>query len=180
MNTQNNLEAFLFIKGESQLKKDIESVLNISGTELSELIQKLKEKYTGSGLTVIETETECALVTSEDVSSFIEEIEKGERGGELSKASLETLAIILYKNGATRSEIDYIRGVNSSFILRNLYLRGLITKSDGEKKSRGARYVPTAELVRFLGITDLTELPGYQDIVSSINQAVDETENDGK
>ncbi len=107
-------------------------------------------------------------------------MEKSERGGELSKASLETLAIIVYKNGVTRSEIDYIRGVNSSFILRNLYLRGLISKSEGEKKGRGAKYIPTVDLIRFLGITELTELPGYTDIVSTITGTLEEEETDGK
>ncbi len=180
MNMHNKLEAYLFIKGEAQLKKDVESVLHVTSEELQELLGTLKEKYTNSGLALVETEIECALVTSESVSEFIEEIEKGERGGELSKASLETLAIILYKNGATRSEIDYIRGVNSSFILRNLYLRGLVTKSEQDKKSRGATYVPTTDLVRFLGITDIQELPGYQDILKTISGAIEEGDNDGK
>jgi segregation and condensation protein B len=180
MNMHNKLEAYLFIKGESQAKKDLEGALGVTTDELKELLGVLKEKYSGSGLAIIETETECALVTSDNVSEFIEEIEKGERGGELSKASLETLAIILYKNGATRSEIDYIRGVNSSFILRNLYLRGLVTKSEQDKKSRGATYVPTTDLVRFLGITEVGELPGYESILSKINETIDESETDGK
>ncbi len=176
MNKIDQLEAFLFIKGEPQLKKDIALAIDAGADELSELLHTLKEKYRSGGITVIETDTECGLATSGTVAPFIEAIEKDERGGELSKASLETLAIILYKNGATRNEIDYIRGVNSSFILRNLYLRGLITKSD-EKKTRGVTYTSTVDLMRFLGIASPNELPGYDNVATLISESVEEKEN---
>ena len=59
---------------------------------------------------------------------ILKSIVNSEFDSELSKASLETLSIIIYKNTASRAEIDYIRGVNSSFILRNLLVRGLIER----------------------------------------------------
>jgi segregation and condensation protein B len=179
MNKIDQLEAFLFIKGEPQLKKDICSIIDVSFDELTEYFEQLKQKYTQGGICIIETETEYGFATSAIVAPFIEKVEKDERGGELSKASLETLAIILYKQGATRNEIDYIRGVNSSFILRNLYLRGLITKSD-EKKTRGVKYTGTVDLLRFLGVTSASELPGYTQIETLLSDSVDEKENNSE
>lgn len=175
MNKHNELEAFLFIKGEPQLKKDVASALGVTLQEVNTLLSDLRERFEGHGVTLVESETECGLATSDTVAPFIEKIEKDERGGELSKASLETLAIILYKNGATRSEIDYIRGVNSSFILRNLYLRGLITKND-EKKGRGVTYTSTVDLLRFLGITSVSELPGYENVATLVTETLAEEE----
>jgi segregation and condensation protein B len=163
MNKIKELEAFLFIKGEPQLKKDILSVLDINEDILLNMIKELSLKYENSGISLLETDNELSFGTSKDVSSFIEKMEREERGGELSKASLETLTIILYKNGASRTEIDYIRGVNSSFILRNLYLRGLITKK--ECSSRSPTYIPTVDLLGFLGISNITDLP-EQDILN--------------
>lgn len=174
MNKTKELEAYLFIKGEPQLKKDVEKVLDCTAQELEMYIADLKAQYTDRGITVVESESEITLATTPDVSVFIDKVEKEERGGELSKASLETLSIILYKEGVTRSEIDYIRGVNSSFILRNLYLRGLIAKKDGQ--SRSPMYIPTVSLLSFLGITHTHELPEYNTFREKLIESVENTQ----
>lgn len=176
MNKTQELEAYLFIKGEPQLKKDIEKILDCTDQELDTYINELKNQYQNKGVTVVESATEIALATAPEVSLFVEKIEKEERGGELSKASLETLSIVLYKNGVTRSEIDYIRGVNSSFILRNLYLRGLIAKKDGN--SRSPVYVPTVSLLSFLGITQSNELPEYDTFSQKLTESVENTQQE--
>jgi len=107
---------------------------------------------------------------------------KEELNKELSKASLETLSIILYKNGVGRSLIDYIRGVNSSFTLRALSIRGLIEKSIDKEDSRRYIYKPTFELLSFMGVKSVEELPDYELVNKSIETAqenlVSELEND--
>ncbi len=168
-NKKNLVEALLFIKGESLSKKYITETLSITEEELSTIIESLKSQYTHeTGIIVVESEGELAFGTNPSVSDFLETIEKEERGGELSKASLETLSIVLYKNGATRSEIDYVRGVNSSFILRNLYLRGLVEKRENKKDSRSYIYVPTIDTLRYLGITHISELPLYEETIKNL------------
>lgn len=176
MNKTKELEAYLFIKGEPQLKKDIEKILDCTDRELETYIAELKEQYKDRGITIVESVTEISLTTAPEVALFVEKIEKEERGGELSKASLETLSIVLYKDGVTRSEIDYIRGVNSSFILRNLYLRGLIAKKDGS--ARSPVYVPTVSLLSFLGITHGSELPEYDTFSQKITESVENTQQE--
>ena len=90
-------------------------------------------------------------------------MKKEELSRELSKASLETLTIILYTDGVTRSEIDFIRGVNSSFILRNLSVRGLIEKSDAKEGRRNA-YYPTLDTLAYMGVTRREELPDFDNL----------------
>jgi segregation and condensation protein B len=102
---------------------------------------------------------------------------KDELSKELSKATLETLSIIIYKQGSTRAEIDYIRGVNSSFILRNLLIRGLIQKESHPTDSRKYFYKPTFELLGFLGIQKLEELPDYQMLAQALGKEAKEEES---
>jgi len=96
---------------------------------------------------------------------------KEELNKDLSKASLETLSIILYKNGASRADIDYIRGVNSSFTLRAMAIRGLVEKTIDKKDSRRYIYKPSFELLSFMGVKSVEELPDYSEVSNSINVA---------
>ena len=96
---------------------------------------------------------------------------KEELNRDLSKASLETLSIVLYKNGVSRSEIDYIRGVNSSFTLRALSVRGLVERILDPKDNRRYLYRPSFELFSFMGIKSVQELPEYGEVNKSIEIA---------
>ncbi len=96
--------------------------------------------------------------------------ESKEREGEISKAGLETLSAILYLNGGTKSQIDYIRGVQSGYMLRILASRGLIARSS--KIGRDVLYVPTVETLRFLGINSIEELPEYLSTSKILKEAI--------
>lgn len=102
---------------------------------------------------------------------MLEQIKKEELNKDLSKASLETLSIILYKNGAPRSLIDYIRGVNSNFILRALSIRGLVEKVNDPKDNRRYIYKPTFELLSYMGVTSIEELPDYENVLKNLSEA---------
>jgi segregation and condensation protein B len=107
---------------------------------------------------------EITLGTNPEFSKLIEHLQKEELKKDLSKASLETLSVVLYKNSVTRAEIDYIRGVNSSFTLRMLSIRGLVEKSLDPKDNRRYIYKPTFELLSFMGVKNVEELPEYKEI----------------
>jgi segregation and condensation protein B len=126
MTLASQLEAVLFVSGEPVTLSRLEALLKVSPEELEGAITELTKALEGRGITMLRTQDSLTLGTSAEASELIAKLKKEELERELSKASLETLSIILYKNGATRSDIDYIRGVNSSFILRNLAVRGLV------------------------------------------------------
>lgn len=173
----NKLETILFIKGDMVLKEYVYKTLSINKEIFSELLISLKDKYKNHALSILETESEVGFVSTQEMADFIEQIEKKEISGELSKSSLETLAVILYKNGATRSDIDYVRGVNSSFILKNLYIRGLIERKEKEGDLRTFIYSPTADLLRFMGITSISELPDFGELFNTMKQKIDTGES---
>ncbi len=171
MNLESTIEAILFWKGEPVSRKKLADILNAGQIEINESIEKLKENLKDRGIVLLEKENEITLGTAPELSELFEKLQKEELNKELSRASLETLSILLYKNGASRAEIDYIRGVNSSFILRALSVRGLVEKTLDPKDSRRYIYKPTFELLSFMGVKQVEELPDYASVNSSIETA---------
>jgi len=72
------------------------------------------------------------------------------------------LSIIIYKGPISRAEIDYIRGVQSNFIIRNLSIRGLIEKVINPKDARSFLYKPTFDLLQYLGVAKIEEMPEFE------------------
>jgi segregation and condensation protein B len=177
MNLEQKIEAILFFKGEPVSRKKLSDILKFGQTEINEGIEKLKESLQNRGVVLLEKDNELMLGTAPEFSKLIEELQKEELNKDLSKASLETLSIILYKNGATRAEIDYIRGVNSSFTLRALSVRGLVEKTTDQKDNRRYLYKPSFDLLSFMGVKSIEELPEYQEVNNSINVAAKNLED---
>lgn len=164
------VEAVLYFKGEPVLKKELCKILETSDEALKEALKSLSEKMNERGVIVLETEFEVSLGTSPSVAPLIEKIKKEYLEKNLGKAGLETLTIVAYKGPISRNSIDNIRGVNSSFILRNLLVRGLVERVPDEKDQRAFLYRPTIDLLRYLGITKVDELPEYGSIVQSLEK----------
>ena len=168
MELKSKIEALLFFKGEPLSLKELARILKTNEKEIEEAIFILKKDLIQRGIVIIEKENEIMLAVSRDCSSIVEELQREELNKDLSKASLETLSIILYKNGTTRALIDYIRGVNSSFTLRALLIRGLIEKIIDPKDNRRFIYKPTFDLLSFMGINKIEELPDYYIVLENI------------
>lgn len=177
MNLAAKIEAILFWKGESLSILELSKILKVNKEEIENAILDLKENLSNRGIVLQEKDGEYMLSTTGEISDLIEDLQKEELNKDLSKSSLETLSIILYKNGASRSEIDYIRGVNSSFILRALSVRGLVEKITDPKDSRKYIYRPTFELLSFMGISSVKDLPDYNEISVNVDNEVKELEN---
>jgi segregation and condensation protein B len=166
------IESLLFFKGEPMSVKKIAEILSVNEEDIRNALVNLRNRQINTGLTIIENESDVSLGTNKDASIFIEKLRKEELSRDLTKSALETLSIILYKNKATRHEIDYIRGVNSSFILRNLLIRGLIEKNIDPNDNRRYSYSPTIDTLQFMGISSLKELPDYDNVVKNLQGAL--------
>jgi segregation and condensation protein B len=162
------IEAVLFWKAEPTSIKKLATLFDTSEDDIRTAITALKNTLRDRGLTLVELEDEVTLGTSKDVSSLIEKLTKEELVKDLGKAGLETLSIILYQGPIARSEIDYIRGVNSQFILRNLLVRGLVEKTENPKDRRAFLYKPSFDLLSHLGISNIADLPDYQTVRKNI------------
>lgn len=168
------LHALLFAAGEPVEKKQIAKLLSIKESEVRYALKALTDSLAGSGVAVVETETEVELRTAPEAAALVKQLRESELARDLGKASLETLAVIAYQAGATRGEIDWVRGVNSSASLRTLLMRGLIEGREDEKDKRRIRYSLTTGALAHLGVTDAGSLPRYRELAAGAGAAIKE------
>ena len=171
------IEAVLFYRAEPVKKSDLAKLLTVKTEDIEEGIKELKERLKEQGLCLLELEDEIELGTAPEVSSLIEQMAKEELSRELGKAALETLTLIIYQGPISRPEIDQVRGVNSSFILRNLMVRGLVERTTDGKDSRRFLYKPTLELLRHLGVEKIEDLPEYQNVQQELKDFLEANKN---
>lgn len=174
------IESILFWKAEPISISKIAKILEISEEEVKGAIENLEKNLQGRGLALVMKDDEVTLRTAPEMSGVIEKLTKEELSRDLGKAGLETLSIILYQGPISRKEIDYIRGVNSNFIVRNLLVRGLIEKVENPKDQRSFLYKPTFELLSFMGISKIEDLPEYATVKKELEvfSATEEKEKD--
>lgn len=166
------IEALLFALGRPLSRKELAKMLDASEEEVVAGIQALQEGRTG-GITLIDDGKEVELRTTAESSALIEKIRKEEYSRDIGKAGLEALSAVLYRGPLTRSEIDFIRGVNSSQTIRTLTLRGLVRKVPNPKDERSFLYEATTELLSELGVTRAQELPDYADVRAKLQALED-------
>jgi segregation and condensation protein B len=163
------LEALLFHKSEPLTIKYLAKELESGEEDIREASRELREKLDDRGITLIESGDKFSLGTQPKYSSLIERITKEELNKDIGKAGLETLAVVLYKGPVSRSSIDYIRGVNSQFILRHLLTRGLVEKEPDQRDGRSYLYRPSIAALSHLGVSRLEDLPDYAEVKAKLD-----------
>ncbi len=158
------IEALLFWKAQPVTVAELSEWLKTPQDEVTLALTQLETSLAGRGLVLVRKEDEVMLGTAPELSELIEKLTKEELNRDLGKAGLETLSIILYYGPITRAEIDYIRGVNSTFVLRTLLIRGLIERVQNKNDMRTFLYKPTFELLSHMGVTDVAKLPEYEQV----------------
>jgi len=174
------IEAILFYRAEPVEIKELAKSTNSSPEQVTEAIKVLKEKLADSGLCLLELNNQIELGTNPELSGLIEQLVKEELARDLGKAALETLTLIVYQGPVSRQEIDQVRGVNSSFILRHLLVRGLVERVIDDKDARRYLYQPTMELLRYLGIEKVEELPEYEIVQAELKSFLTTNKNGGE
>ena len=164
------IEAILFWKGEPQSIKKLAASLGKKEEDILVSLEILKEKIKDRGVELVFKDDEVMLGTAAKLSHIIERLTKEELVRDLGKAGLETISIIAYKGPISRAEIDYIRGVQSNFILRNLQIRGLVERVNNPKDARSFLYKPTFELLQFLGVSKIEDLPEFEKVKAEFDQ----------
>lgn len=160
------IEGLLFYKAVPMKKTAIAKLSGIEGAAMEGAIAQLRARLAGSAVCLVETDTELQLMTAPVLAPFIESLRKDELKGDIGKAGIETLAIVLYREPITRAEIDRIRGVNSSFSLRALLIRGLIERQTSTGGAHSFRVTPA--LLARLGVTHKQDLPSFSAIMNSL------------
>ena len=163
MNLKAVLEGILFIVGdEGTTIKEMSNVLNVSDEEVKSLLIELKKDYedAGRGLRISYLGNTFKLTTKEEHKEYYEKLVQDTKTTNLSNAALEVLAIIAYNEPITRLQVDEIRGVNSSQIIRRLVARGFV-KICGKADSIGkpSLYKTTNDFLDYFGLSSKEDLP---------------------
>lgn len=163
MSLLGQVESILFVASKPLPVKKMAKVLNLSEEAVVEALRDLRNKYDQSaGVVLINNNDEWQLVSNPDNKAVTENFVKAEISGELTRAQLETLTVISYCSPITKPELEQLRGVNCSLIIRNLMIRGLVKENDSEGLL--PTYEVTMDYIRHLGLTSLSELPDYQEL----------------
>jgi segregation and condensation protein B len=173
------IEALLFASAQSMTAKRLADLTNSEKADVKRALSELQGRLetSGSGLMLVIQGEEAELVTRPEMSEAVRAVLKAETQGELSRPSMEALAILAYRGPMTRPELEQIRGVQSALILRNLMLRGLVDMKD-EMKLGQPMYAVTLDFYKHLGLAKPEELPEYDALRgnSAVVQALQELE----
>ena len=177
MNLFSKLESLLFISSKPLSVKEMAELLGVKAKEVEDALDKMAHDYKeqNRGFILIKNNSQYQLTTAPENAELISKFLKEETSGELSQPSLEALTIIAYRGPITKLELERIRGVNCSLILRNLLIRGLIEEKVDKQKNE-TFYSVTLDFIKFLGVSSIEELPDYEKLhkVESLEEVLEE------
>jgi len=158
------VEALLFVAPGSVTVSQLATAMNVSHYLVEKCLEILSTRYTNdetlSGIRIQEHHGRLQMITAPEFSDQIERFLGLDATSRLSRAALETLAIIAYQQPVTRPEIDAIRGVNSDSVLKSLMSKGLVEEvGRTERPGRPILYGSTSDFLQHFGLTSLQDLP---------------------
>ena len=157
------LEGLLYVQGDIGLTlEQVMDILNIGEEDAKNLIYKLKNSYEDSyrGLRINYLGNTFKLTTKEEHKEYYQRLLENPKNNVLSNSALETLAIIAYNEPITRVEIDELRGLDSSYIVRRLLAKGLIKEcGKSELPGKPTLYKTTDDFLDYFGLSSINELP---------------------
>ncbi len=166
-NIEGAIEAILFAAGYPVKYAKIAEVLGLDLRNTKTLIQHMSSEYNSEkskrGIYLLTFEDTCQLCTKEPYAPYIREALGIKRGGNLSASSMEVLAVVAYNQPVTRTFVDKVRGVDSSYAVNSLIDKGLIEACGRlDAPGRPMLYATTDKFLRVFGITSLSELPATE------------------
>jgi segregation and condensation protein B len=170
MSNQNNLkaqiESLLFIAARPLSLKNLARLTGTASCEVENVLKELINDYNNreGGIKILHIGDTFQMSTAPSCSKIVQSFLKDEMTGELTRPALETLTIIAYRGPISKPELEQIRGVNCSLILRNLMIKGLIEEV---KEKDEPFYQISFDFMRHLGITSVEELPDYEKLSKS-------------
>ena len=180
MNKLAVLEGLLFVVGEEGLTlEQIEDVLELDESEAKNLVKELKAKYESSdrGLRIDFLGNCFKLTTKFEHKEYYQKLLENPTTNTLSQAALETLAIIAYNEPVTRIEVDKLRGVSSSQMVRKLVAKGFIKEvGRSDLPGRPILYETTSEFLDYFGLPNIEALPDMSNLINTLDEEVEETD----
>jgi segregation and condensation protein B len=163
MTIDQQIEAILFAGARAMPIKKLAELIGVETADIQDALGVLRRRLDegGSAVMLQTNGPQVELVTRPEATEAVSKVVQDEAAGELSRPSLETLTILAYSGPLTRPEIEQIRGVQSSMILRNLMLRGLVEERE-ESRLGMPTFAVTLEFLNHLGVPSVSSLPEYE------------------
>lgn len=160
------IESLLFVSGEPVKIMKLAKIAEVHKAEAENAIMALSGEYESRnrGLRIIKRNDEIQLATNPENAGYAEQLVKGELQESLTPAASEVLSIVAYRGPVTRAGIEAIRGVNCTYTLRNLLLRGLVDREENPKDARSYVYKITFDFLKHLGVNNIKKLPEYENL----------------
>ena len=175
------LEGLLFVVGEEGLTiEQIGEVLDIDEVASKELLMELKHDYEADdrGLRIDFLGNKFKITTKFEHKEYYQKLLENPETNTLSQAALETLAIIAYNEPVTRVQVDAMRGVGSTQIMRKLVAKGFIKESGrSDLPGRPILYETTSDFLDYFGLASLNDLPDMKKLIAE-SQKDDDSESD--
>ncbi len=161
--TRAHCEALLFVSAKPFTIKGLMKLLQSDEEVVEEWLTELSEIYNQDerGVRIVRNGSDVQLLSAPDCRELIEDYLKEEITGELTRPQLETLTIVAYRGPISKPDIEQIRGINCTLILRNLEWRGLIEETDMSTSEIPA-YRVSMDFVRYLGLSSVDQLPQFE------------------
>ena len=157
------IESILFLSGEPVAISRIAKITGAAASEVETAVMVLQGEYAKNrGIILVKKENSVQMATSPLNAEMVSALVKSEIQENLSRAALEVLAIVAYRGPMTRVSIEAIRGVNSSFTLRALLMRGLLERVDNPQDSRSYLYKISFDFLKKLGLDSIEKLPDWE------------------
>ncbi len=162
---QTQLEAILFVATKPLTIKQLARAVDAEESAVRETVALIvaSRNVDDSGIHVVQNGDEVQCATNPACAKLVEDYLAVELDPELTRPSVEALTIIAYRGPITKPEIEAIRGVNCSLIVRNLLLRGLIVEQEDAVKMQQV-YTLSTDALRFFGAHRVEDLPDYADL----------------
>ena len=171
------IEGLLYVQGDLGLTIDqVSDILEITPEEAKELILSLKQDYIDEdrGLRINYLGNSFKLTTKEEHKEYFKKLLENPRNNILSNQALETLAIIAYNEPLTRLDVDEIRGVDSTYVVRRLLAKGLIKECGrSDKPGHPILYKTTDEFLDYFGLSSKEDLPKIESLEDNNNEDKD-------
>lgn len=171
MNTlEKTIEAILFVESQPVTMQKLAKAVQAKVDEVQQAIATLQAHHAerDAGVILVTEDNKVQLMTAPDISETVQDYLSVDDVAELTRPSLETLTIIAYRGPVAKTEIELIRGVNCSLILRNLRIRGLVEEV-GETETGSPVYQVTIEFLRHIGVEKVADLPRYEELNQNVH-----------
>jgi len=164
---KSKIESLLFVSTRPLSDKKIAELIGDKLDEVKKRLEELFEEYKSrdGGIVLLKNGNEYEFASAPSNAEIVGTFLKEETEGELTRPQLETLSVIAYRGPITKPELEQIRGVNCSLILRNLLIRGLVEEES--EKIGEQKYKISFEFLKFLGAKSVEELPDFQKLSSN-------------